>query len=344
MGGSVQLPCTGNNRKTCDFHLWKTGSGDHPIRRTVRTSEDTPIVRNVKVAIRVTGDSRCREVGEHLRSRSIQIRPCCGARTLIIRHGEDMPWRRRRQRAVTRVRDPSVVRIRRIDKDAAGKPAWTVRIERIEPRVRHAGIRCVGVLRDEDAASGRRGPQRTGIGSCPCNRCDGAAGPRRSTVIASGRSQIGCAAGPDANEVTTSRIGKRGRKFRTVCFEERLIAGPILSSPDAQRALENRPCSSRIRIGNDWRVKLRRGRKAFPAGYDRTTRDDPLRRIAVLEVHIVGTTRERVEPERRVGQVKARLPAIAVHDLGPGHSRAVGFKRAVVLVPTLQVLRIVGSD
>ena len=46
------------------------------------------------------------------------------------------------------------------------------------------------------------------------------------------------ASGPDPNEITASRVRTRGRKLRTVGFEECLVASPILGSPDTQRSLE----------------------------------------------------------------------------------------------------------
>ena len=234
-----------------------------------------------------------------------------------------------------------MVRIRRIDEDTADKPARTGCIERVEPCIGYARIRGVGILRDEDASGRRSRPQCGCIGSSPCQRCHVPAGPTRPTVVrrrTSARRQVRCAGWSDLDEVTTSRICARSRKLRAVGFEERLIAGPILRSPDAQRTLEDGPCGGRI--GDDGRIKQR----GFPAGHDRTTGDDPLHWVAILEVHIVEIRRERVQPERRVAYVKARLTAIAVNDLWPDHSRASGLKCSVILRAALKMLRIISSN
>ena len=47
---------------------------------------------------------------------------------------------------------------RRIDEDSADEPRRTVCIERIEPGVRHTGVRRVRILRDEDSSRRRRRP------------------------------------------------------------------------------------------------------------------------------------------------------------------------------------------
>src|SRR5439155_21680509 len=108
-------------------------------------------------------------------------------------------------------------------------------------------------------------------------------------------------------EVAAGWIGTRRREFGAVRFEKRLITGPILSPPNTQRSFEDR---SRVeRIGNDWSVELRPtrfGGRDWPAG------DHPLRRVAVLEVYIVEVSAERVKPQRGIGNVEARLTAIAV--------------------------------
>src|SRR5206468_9860254 len=131
------------------------------------------------------------------------------------------------------------------------------------------------------------------------------------------------------------RVRARGRKLWAISFEERLVAGPILSPPDAQGTLENCPCADRI--GNDGRVKLR----AFTAGYDGTAGDDPLQRIAVPEVYIVEIKEERVEPERRVADVKTRLTAVPIDFLRPRRCRLRWFfERTIILRAAHQVVRV----
>src|SRR5439155_6328494 len=117
---------------------------------------------------------------------------------------------------------------------------------------------------------------------------------------------------PDLIEIASRRIVTWRCKFRTVGFEERLVAGPILGSPNTQRSFKDR--ASAERIGNDRRVKLcapRFGRS------DRATGDDPLCRAAVLEVHIVEIGGERVEHQRGIGNVEARLTTVTVDRLVP---------------------------
>lgn len=84
MGGSVQLPGAGNNRKTGDFYLWKTSSGDNPVGRTVRASQDTPIIRNIQVTVRIMNDVCRWEVRESRRARAIKIRPSRRAGSLVV--------------------------------------------------------------------------------------------------------------------------------------------------------------------------------------------------------------------------------------------------------------------
>ena len=176
-----------------------------------------------------------------------------------------------------------MIRIRWIDNDAADKAAGAVRSKRVEPRVRNACICRVGILGDKDASRRRRCPQGCCVGTRAPERCHVPTGTSRSTVICRGHCQPRCASWSDGNEVATRRIIARGKKLRTVFFEKRLVASPILRPPDAQRALEDCSRSGWIRIGNDGRVKLR----TFAAGCDRPTRDDPLHWVAILEVNIV---------------------------------------------------------
>src|SRR5215475_12906559 len=94
-------------------------------------------------------------------------------------------------------------------------------------------------------------------------------------------------------------------------------------------------------IGNNGRVKRRAARFARR---DWTAGDHPLHRIAILEIHIVEIRRERVEPERRISRVKARLAAIAINYLRPHYRRAGGLHCAVILRATLNMLGIVSSN
>ena len=102
MGGSVQLPSTGNNREPCDFYSWKTGSGDLPIARAIRQSQNAPVVGDIEItSARIKRDARGGEVWERRPSRSIKIRPRRRTRTLVIRDGKHVARRCRRERAVT---------------------------------------------------------------------------------------------------------------------------------------------------------------------------------------------------------------------------------------------------
>ena len=99
-----------------------------------------------------------------------------------------------------------------------------------------------------------------GVARGPLDRSDKATRAGRAAV---GRySQIGVSCGTDLDEVTAVRIGPRSGELGAVGFQERLVSAPILRSPDALRALENRAGARGIRIGDDWRVEVRSFRAA----------------------------------------------------------------------------------
>ena len=164
---------------------------------------------------------------------------------------------------------------------------------------------------------------------------DEAACAGRAAVVVARDRQVRRPGGPDAHEVAAAGCRAGRRELGAVRLEICLVAAPVLRAPDALRALEDRPGARRIRVGDDRRVEVR----ALRAARDRRRDDDPLRRVAVLEVRVVELPEERVEPQRAVGDVEAGLAAVAVDDLRPDDGRAVGLERAVVLRAALQVLR-----
>src|SRR3954471_83401 len=101
------------------------------------------------------------------------------------------------------------------------------------------------------------------------------------------------------------------REFWTRRFQKRLVARPILRPPHASRTLEYG--LRRYRIGNDRRIE----RRCFAAGRDRTAGDYPLRRVAILEVHVVESAGKRIESQRRISGGETGLAAVAVDDLRP---------------------------
>src|SRR5439155_7957140 len=127
----------------------------------------------------------------------------------------------------------------------------------------------------------------------------------------------------DLDEVTAERLRTRGGELRAVSFQIRLVAAPILRPPYAQLAYEDR-------AGNNWICNDRfvecRGLSKQRAGDN-----DPLARIAILEIRIRVICEEGVEALRGVADVETRLATVAVNDLIPDGRQAVGFKGAVVL-------------
>src|SRR5260221_4297957 len=106
---------------------------------------------------------------------------------------------------------------------------------------------------------------------------------------------------PNGSEVTTGRVVERGRELGAVRLKVGLAAAPVLRPPDAERALVDRPGVRRVWVGDNRRVEVR----ALRAGGDGPRRDDPLRRVAVLEVHVSRLPSECVEPQRGVGCAEA---------------------------------------
>src|SRR5207244_8827734 len=98
----------------------------------------------------------------------------------------------------------------------------------------------------------------------------------------------------------------------------------------------NRPGNKRVR---DDRLVECRG-----LGKQRAGDNDPLARIAVLEVRIRVICEEGVEALRGIADVETRLATVAVDDLWPYHGRAGRLERSIVLRTPLQVLGVVGSD
>src|SRR5262249_11381139 len=140
----------------------------------------------------------------------------------------------------------------------------------------------------------------------------------------------------DYDKVTAGRIVTRSRKLRAIRLKKRLVAAPILRPPYALLAHEDRTGNNRVR--DDRFVECRGFSK------QRSGNNDPLARVAVLEVRIRVICEERVEALRGVADVETRLASIAVDNLIPRDGRAVGFERAVVLIPALQMCGVVWSN
>ena len=134
-----------------------------------------------------------------------------------------------------------------------------------------------------------------------------------SAVIRSGRCQDRRASRADADEVAAGGVRTRGRKFRAVRFQECLICRP---NPESARHSDEPwkivPALTDW-IGDDGRVKL----CPFAVAAIGPLAMTHFVWVAILEVHIVEIPGERVEPERGVAHVKARLTAIAVDYLRP---------------------------
>src|SRR5262249_61123027 len=70
----------------------------------------------------------------------------------------------------------------------------------------------------------------------------------------------------------------------------------------------------------------------------------PFGRITVLEVRIRSPQEELVETDCWVADVEPGLAAVAVDDLRPRHSRAIGLKCSVILCSALEMLRVLRID
>ena len=125
------------------------------------------------------------------------------------------------------------------------------------------------------------------------------------------------------------------RKLRTVRFKECLVTSPIFCPPHALLAHKDRPGNNRICDGR--LVECR------SLGSERTGNNDPLRRIAVLEVCIRGRSGECIETQCRVAGVETGLATIAINLLRPYQGRTGPIECAIILCAALHVLSIIGS-
>ena len=116
------------------------------------------------------------------------------------------------------------------------------------------------------------------------------------------------------DEVTAPRLVSGSGELRTVRLQIRLVAAPILRPPHALLAQEDRPGNKGIR--DHWLVECR------GLGKQRTGDNDPLARIAVLEIRIRVICEERVEALRGIADVETRLATVAVDNLWPYRGRA----------------------
>src|SRR4029077_8828505 len=94
---------------------------------------------------------------------------------------------------------------------------------------------------------------------------------------------------------------------------ERLAAAPVLGSPNVSRTLKDRARRRTGRIGNDRRIEERRLRTRK----DRSAKNDPRERVAVLEIAVVRLAGEGVNPQERIVVVDTRLTAVTIDNLIP---------------------------
>lgn len=120
MSGSVEFPRAGHNRKACDLHLRQAGSAEEPGGRCDGQPHDSKVTRRVEI----TGGIIAHQVGrrEIGQAAGPAVNPSPGSiSATVVRDLEDVPRLRRGIEVITRLRDPGVVRICRIDVDAAHK-------------------------------------------------------------------------------------------------------------------------------------------------------------------------------------------------------------------------------
>src|SRR5581483_2623582 len=152
----------------------------------------------------------------------------------VVRDFKHVAWLGRGIEVVTRVRDPRVVRICRININSGHETTGVSRGrgQRIKPRIRHRACSGICVRRDEDAASSRRYPESSRVARSALDRGYKASGASRPAIVSVGR-QVGGTSRPDLDEVATAWLRAGRGKLGTVGLEIRLVTAPILRSPDA---------------------------------------------------------------------------------------------------------------
>src|SRR3954451_15795051 len=122
------------------------------------------------------------------------------------------------------------MRVRWIDVNLTDRPVRIVQI-RVKPIPDDRSSRCVRVVGDEHTASARGCPDGSRVLGSPLNPRNGASGtisPRTRTQLG-GRNTIA-----DDDEVSATRLYRRGRKLWAVSFQVGLIAAPVLRAPDRE--------------------------------------------------------------------------------------------------------------
>ncbi len=114
----IKLPRTWHDREAGNLDHGKASTGNCPARRAVSQSHDAEIVGDIEIAVRVGRDT----CGGEVRKVIADVRPCCVAAP-IVGNREHVARLGRRVEVIPRVRDPSVVRVCRIDIDPANEPS-----------------------------------------------------------------------------------------------------------------------------------------------------------------------------------------------------------------------------
>lgn len=156
------------HRDTRDLDERHSAAGGEPERLASRLPQHNEVSGGKEVAGKRIEDDLVRW---DLRQVVTDINPCRQSRS-GPRHAEDVPRRRRCIEVITRIRDPGMMHVVRIDRDAR----WESR--RTDPRgtgihtgVSHSARRCrIDVVADEHTSAGSGSPRGIRIAGCSCDR------------------------------------------------------------------------------------------------------------------------------------------------------------------------------
>ena len=213
--------------------------------------------------------------------------------------------------AVAGVADPGVVRVRRIDRDAADESARGRRgVDLGEADTRRCGIDVLGHVHVTEP-----GPEPHGLRI--------AGGPGKRDEVVGTRRQLW----PDGHPVTTGVVPwSRPRELVALGLELRRVPAAVLGAPQGLRAHEVRASSGGI--GDQRHVE----RGAFPGIVDRTGDVVPALRIVAVKVHVASGPVVGMHPGTGT-RTDTRLAAIAADGFKPRRRavRPVPGPRSVVL-------------
>ena len=99
MCSGVENPRTGHDCEACDLNHGQSRASGYPRSPAVRKEHNAPVIRDVEVAVPITGDAGRWEVWERGSTRVVEARPRRGRRR-AAGHFEHVARRRRSQGAI----------------------------------------------------------------------------------------------------------------------------------------------------------------------------------------------------------------------------------------------------